>query len=191
MSAHSSIALIEFTSIAAGTFAADAMAKKALLESMRTGTVQPGKFLVLIAGETAEVELAYGAGILAGASAILDDVFLPDADAQVRAALAGKRRDDAYDTLGVLETTTVAAIVRAADAAMKGAEVNLMEMRLADGLGGKGVAYLTGDRSDVEAAVEIASMALAGREGQLCHSITSRVDERVSASLGEASYFSG
>ena len=38
-----------------------------------------------------------------------------------------------------METTTVAAAIHAADAGVKGAEVRLIEIRMADGLGGKGV----------------------------------------------------
>jgi microcompartment protein CcmL/EutN len=59
------------------------------------------------------------------------------------------------DALGVVETTTVAAAIHAADAGIKGAEVRLAEVRLADGLGGKGIVLFSGLVADVEAAVEI------------------------------------
>ncbi len=48
------IALIEFGSIAAGMFAADKMVKRARVELLHAGTVQPGKYLVLVGGGTAE-----------------------------------------------------------------------------------------------------------------------------------------
>jgi len=38
---------------------------------------------------------------------------------------------------------------------MKGANVQLIEIRLANGLGGKGLALFSGDVADVEAAIQI------------------------------------
>ena len=43
MSFTAAIALLEFGSIAAGIEAGDAMVKRAALEIIRTGTVQPGR----------------------------------------------------------------------------------------------------------------------------------------------------
>ena len=57
--------------------------------------------------------------------------------------------------LGVSDTNTVAAFIDAADAGVKGAHVRLLELRLADGLGGKAYLLFGGTVSDVEAAVEI------------------------------------
>jgi microcompartment protein CcmL/EutN len=50
----------------------------------------------------------------------------------------------------------VASAIHAADAGLKGAQVTLWQLRLADGLGGKGIVYFAGLVADVEAAVEIA-----------------------------------
>ncbi|MCK4832114.1 MAG: BMC domain-containing protein, partial [Anaerolineales bacterium] len=50
---------------------------------------------------------------------------------------------------------TVAAAIHAADAGVKGAEVQILEVRLADGLGGKGIVLYTGLVGDVEAAIGI------------------------------------
>ena len=86
-----------------------------------------------------------------------------------------------YESLVVLETSTIAAIVRATDAAVKGAQVEVAELRLGNGLGGRGLAILTGERTDVEAAAEIAGKSLAGRNVTLCHSIISNVHEQFAA----------
>src|SRR3972149_1301902 len=64
---------------------------------------------------------------------------------------------------GVVETHTVAATIEAADAGLKGAHVYLMEVNLADGLGGRAYALFTGAVPDVEAAVSIG----AGRVAQV------------------------
>ena len=88
---------------------------------------------------------------------MLDSVFLPGVHPHVadggRHASAGPQPVDA---LGIIETRTVAAAIAAADAGIKGAEVNLVEVRLADGLGGKGLVFFSGLVHDVEAAVRIA-----------------------------------
>jgi bacterial microcompartment shell protein len=185
------IALIELSSVAAGTYAADRMVKRSPVELRHAGTVQPGKYLILIGGGTAEVEESYREGMQAAPAEILDEVLLPQVHPSVVEALDGKRSFEGYESLVVLETSTIAAIVRATDAAAKGAMVEVAELRLGSGLGGRGLAILTGDRTDVEAAADIASKCLAGRNVTLCHSIISNVHEQIAARLGESSRFFG
>jgi microcompartment protein CcmL/EutN len=150
------LALIELASIAVGIEAGDAMVKRAPVEVLRAGTVHPGRYLVLVSGPLAEVEEAFRAGLEIGESALVDTVLLPNVHAQVVAALRGERRAGIGEALGVVETETVAASIEAADAGVKGAAVELLELRLADGLGGKGYLLFDGAVSDVEAAVAIA-----------------------------------
>jgi microcompartment protein CcmL/EutN len=149
------LALVEFSSIAAGIQAADAMVKRAPIDVIKSGTVQPGKFLVLIGGRVADVEESLAAGRLVGGTSVVDFVYLPQVHAEVVDALGGSRIPETVDSLGVIETTTVAAAIHAADAGVKGAMVHLVEVRLADGLGGKGIVLFSGLVPDVEAAVEI------------------------------------
>ncbi len=149
------LALVEFGSIAAGIQAADAMVKRAPIDVIRTGTVQPGKYLVLIGGMVADVEESLAAGREVGATAVVDYILLPQVHPDVVEAVGGGRVPDVTDSLGVIETTTVAASIHAADAGIKGAEVRLVEVRLADGLGGKGIVLFSGKVADVEAAIEI------------------------------------
>jgi microcompartment protein CcmL/EutN len=149
------LALVEFNSIAAGIEAADAMVKRAPIEVIKSGTVQPGKYLVLIGGTVADVEESLAAGRMVGGSSIVDHVYLPQVHTEVVQAIGGGRLPDLADSLGVIETATVAAAIHAADAGVKGAMVHLVEVRLADGLGGKGIVLFSGLVPDVEAAVDI------------------------------------
>jgi microcompartment protein CcmL/EutN len=149
------LALLEFSSIAAGIEAADAMVKRAPIDVIRSGTVQPGKYLVLIGGEVADVEESLAAGREVGGDAAVDFVYLPQVHPEVVTSIAGGRVPDVTDALGIVETATVAAAIHAADAGIKGAAVRLVEVRLADGLGGKGIVLFSGLVADVEAAVEI------------------------------------
>jgi bacterial microcompartment shell protein len=154
------LALLEFSSIAAGVLAGDAMVKRATLDVIHAGTVQPGRFLVLIGGEVAEVEEALKAGKEAAPDVLTDHIFLPGVHPDVVRALGGGRSPKEDDALGIVETCTVPAAIHAADKGVKGAEVNLMEIRLADGLGGKGIVFFTGLVADVEAALDIVDKAL-------------------------------
>jgi microcompartment protein CcmL/EutN len=151
------LALLEFNSIAAGIMAGDAMVKKAPVDRIQSGTVQPGHYLVLVSGDVASVEEAVNAGRETGQDALRDLIFLPNVHPGVVDGIGGSRQEMAAEALGVIETDSVAAVIGAADAGLKGAEVTLWQLRLADGLGGKGLALFSGLVADVEAAVEIAA----------------------------------
>lgn len=159
------LALLELDSIAAGIEAGDAMAKRAPIDVIRAGTVHPGKYLVLVGGAVADVEEALEAGREVAASSVLDVVLLPNVHPDVVTAIQGSRREAGGEALGIIETATVAAVIEAADAGLKGARVRLLELRLADDLGGKGYLLFDGLVADVEAAVEIGSARVAGSPG--------------------------
>ena len=109
-------------------------------------------------------------GLATGASAVLDHVYLPGVHPHVVDAIAAGRRPRPVEALGVIETRTVAAAIAAADAGIKGAEVNMLEVLLADGLGGHGLVFFDGLVADVEAAVEIGTDAIAGASS-LIHAV--------------------
>ncbi len=151
------LALLEFSSIAAGIEAGDAMVKRAPVSTIQSGTVQPGHYLVLVAGDVASVEEAVAAGRETGQAALRDMLFLPNVHPAVVAALGGQRQMAAEDALGIIETQTVASAIQAADAGVKGAEVALLQLRLADGLGGKGLVFFHGLVADVATAVSLSA----------------------------------
>jgi len=74
------LALLDFSSVATGIQAADAMVKRARIDTIRAGTVQPGRYLVMIGGTVADVEESLAAGREVGgnsvAKLILDEDFL-------------------------------------------------------------------------------------------------------------------
>jgi microcompartment protein CcmL/EutN len=174
------LGLLELDSIAAGIEAGDAMAKKAPIDVIRTGTVHPGKYLVLVGGAVADVEEALDAGREVGAAAVRGIVFLPNVHPDVVAALRGARAEPAGEALGVIETATVAAAIEAADAGVKGARVRLLELRLADDLGGKGYLLFDGPVAEVEAAVEAGTGRVAGTPG-----LVSRVIAQLHGEMAE------
>jgi microcompartment protein CcmL/EutN len=147
------LVLLDFSSIASGIQAADAMVKRAPIHTLLAGTVQPGRYLVLAGGEVADVEESLAAGREVGGASVLDHVFLPNVHPDVVGAITGGRVPEANDALGIVETTTAASAIQAADAGLKSAIVRLVEVRLADGLGGKGIVFYSGVVADVEVAV--------------------------------------
>lgn len=63
--------------------------------------------------------------------------------------------------LGITETFSAASIVMASDAAVKAANVQLLDVRVALGPGGRGYALMIGGMAAVNAAVEAGSTAVA------------------------------
>jgi microcompartment protein CcmL/EutN len=157
------LAIIEFGSVAVGISAGDAMVKRAAVDHIRAGTVQPGRYLVLVAGSVGEVEEAFEAGRMSGRGHILDSMLLADIDERVVDALVGVRLVGDGEALGIVETRGVPAVVEAADVGVKGADVTVREIHLADGLGGKGYVVFNGPISEVETAVDLAVDRSAGR----------------------------
>ena len=183
------LALIEFSSIAVGILAADAMVKKAPIARIVAGTTQPGKYLVMISGEVADVQESLAAGRAAGNDCTLDVVFLPHVHPAVVAAIGGDRVSGPGEALGVIETHQVASTIQVADAGVKGAQVTLREIRLADGLCGKAFCLFQGIVADVEAAVEIGVGALADA-GQLVRQVViSQLHDEMVKNLERTTYF--
>jgi microcompartment protein CcmL/EutN len=164
------IAAVETSSIAQGTVAADAMVKTADVEILELGPLSPGKFWVLIGGDVASVRASFRRGIETAGETLLDSLFIPQIHPLVIQALRGTcpPRDD--DALGVIETLTAASAIVAADRAAKTSDVLLRDLRLSNGLGGKGVLWLSGEVGDVEAAVA-AGRAEAFQKGLLARSV--------------------
>lgn len=152
------IAIVEFDSIATGVFSGDAMVKSSPIGSIYAGTVHPGRYLVLVSGDTASVEVALDTGRDVGDRSVIDSIFLPAVHDDVVAAIVSlvDAADFDGEAAGIIETATVASVVEASDAGVKAAAVALPAVRLADGLGGKGYALFTGPIAEVEEALEAA-----------------------------------
>lgn len=180
------IALLEFDSISAGIVAGDAIVKASPIGSIYAGTVHPGNYLVLVSGDTASVEIALSTGIDAGGDRLADSVFLPDIHPDVTAAIVGGAKEASLseEALGIVETATVAAVIDAADAGVKTADVRVSSIRLADGLGGKGYVLFSGVVAEVEAAVE-AAVARTEPHGTLIRSdLIAQLHEEMADNLG-------
>jgi microcompartment protein CcmL/EutN len=181
---YPAIAVIEFASIAEGIFCTDALLKKAPIAMIKSGTVSHGRYLIIIGGSTASVDESLNEALTLGQASLLDHVFLPDVHPQVHDAILGERGPLKQDALAILETTTVAINIRAAELALKGTEVNLVEMRLADyEMSGKAVSIYNGALHHVEAAMELAGNFLRDRKEFMQHRIISHPHEALTRYL--------
>ncbi len=148
------IACLELNSIALGMHAADEMVKAASVELVFARTTCPGRYLIVITGDTGAVQSALQAGIHAGADMVVDSFVLSAVHEDVIPALSGVCDVARISALGVIETCTSSAGILAADAAAKAANVELLEIRFAAGLAGKAFVVMTGEVSAVSAAVD-------------------------------------
>ncbi len=190
MKQQAALALIELDSIPVGIFTADAMLKEAPVAVLKSGTVHNGKYLVLVGGTVASVELAFTKGIAKGKAHLLDAVFLPNIHSSVYQACLGTRMTCGSDALGAIEMATVSSILRSADAAMKGAQVDLVELRLADDLGGKSIAIYAGKVEEVETAINLSETTLETPEHLLSQTIIPRIDQEIAKQIDGSTYFS-
>lgn len=151
------IALLESSSVAVGIEMTDAILWESDIELLFATHVQPGKYVTLFTGSVEDLRSALrrGAEILRGD--LVDQLLIPQVHPGVCDAL--KREDEPItpgelDALGVIETTTVASCIVAADYALKEAAVDLLELRIANGLGGKSYVTMMGEVSDVRSSVQ-------------------------------------
>lgn len=164
------IGLLELSSIASGFQAVDAMLKTAAVEVLLARTICSGKYLAFLGGDVAAVTSAIEVGMEVSGVAVVDAHVIPRVHEKVFPAISGAVVTDLRGAFGCVETFSVVTGIRAADAAAKAADVDLLELRAAMALGGKCFFTLTGGVAAVEAAVE-AGKQVASEEGLLVNAV--------------------
>lgn len=147
------IGMIELNSIAKGFEVCDVVLKTSEVKLVTSQSICPGKYIVFISGNVAEVQAAVRNGIEAGDRYVVDELVIPSTHEDVFPALYATKNIGDVDALGVIETFSVVSSIFAADAAVKAASVRLIEIRMAMGLGGKAFCAFTGSVADVKAGV--------------------------------------
>ena len=157
------IGLIELSSVAAGLEVADAMLKAANVDLLMNRTICSGKYLILIGGDVASVKASAASGTASAGVYAIDSCVIPNIDPAVFPAITGNVVIQSQEALGIIESFSVSALIEGADAAVKAANVQLVEIRLAMALGGKAFVRLTGNVASVQAAVDVGSAHVASR----------------------------
>ena len=165
-----SVGLIELSSIAAGFSVADSALKAGNVKLMLSRSICSGKYMILIAGDTASVESAIATASECAAGCLIDHIVIPSLHPDVLNAIGRTTPAEPTGALGIFESFNVATLIKAADAAAKTADVTLLEVRLAMALGGKAFCTLTGDVASVQAAVD-AGRAVIAEAGVLVNAV--------------------
>lgn len=152
-----SVGIIELRSIAKGVQASDDALKSAGVRLISSQPVCPGKYELIFTGGLAQVQASMDKIRSFYSSYIIDSVLLGRIDPNVVKALLGAQPEAEKGAVGVIETFSVSSSILAADTAVKASNVDILELRTARGIGGKGIVYLTGEIADVTAAVEAGS----------------------------------
>lgn len=150
---HSCIGFIELKTIAKGLEVTDTLLKKASVRILFANPTSSGKYLTCFYGEVEEVRSALAAGMEMGSKKILDSFLIPSIHPQVIRALQDKISVVAIDALGILETATCAACIVAADTALKTSQVQLIQLHLAKGIGGRAYMIIEGEVGEINAAM--------------------------------------
>jgi len=165
-----SLGLIEMTSIAAGMEAADIMLKTSEVQLILSRTICSGKYMVLIGGDVAAVQAAVDSAAQTCDYALIDTFVIPNVHPDIFPAISGHSGVDHLESLGIIESFSVASLIEGADAAVKASNVKLIEIRLAMALGGKAFCTLTGEVAAVRSAVD-AGAHLISQKGLLVNKV--------------------
>jgi microcompartment protein CcmL/EutN len=148
------IGVIELKSIPKGVEAADAALKSAGIDMVTARPSCPGKYEIVLTGSISNVSAAVAHVNSKFDGYVIDSSIMGRIDEQVIRALFGTQEGVREGSLGLIETFSAASAIKAADIAVKTARVEIYDLRVSRGMGGKGVVMLTGDVGDVTAAVE-------------------------------------
>jgi microcompartment protein CcmL/EutN len=85
---------------------------------------------------------------------VIDQFVIPNVHKTIFPAISGHNEVQMLESLGIVEAYSVASLIEGADAAVKAANVKLIEVRLAMALGGKAFFTITGEVAAVTSAVE-------------------------------------
>lgn len=161
---QSAIAVLEYSSIIRGLFVVDVSTKKAPVTVLMAAPVSHGKFVLLISGGVAEVEEAHCAALEASGEQLVEDILIPQVVRGLGPAIGGQSRPPSpTSSIGMLESSSIAAAVEAADRVMKTAPLAINRFHLGKGIGGKSYFVFSGKLEDVEAGLEVGRELLEAR----------------------------
>jgi microcompartment protein CcmL/EutN len=151
------LGMIELKSVARGIKVTDAICKKAPVDIIQTSAICPGKYMILFSGEVADVEESFKEAELIGRDLLVNQIILPQLHHDIVPAISGTTKVAEFKSVGVIEAFSVSSCVIAADMAAKACDVKMVDIRLANGLGGKGYFVMTGELYDIEEALKVAT----------------------------------
>jgi len=158
------LAMIEYSSIASGILALDTITKTAEVDILAAQIICPGKYMILFSGSLSAINASLEAARKTPSA--IDEFLLGSPHPDIFPALASKKTLPKKTALGLIETHSGSAAIKAADTSAKTAWVTLAEIRIAHGMCGKSTVMFTGELAAVAAALETAKKE-AAEKGQL------------------------
>ena len=150
-----SVGIIEISNITKGYLVCDTILKLTSIKMLSAGSVCPGKFVMVFTGTISSVSHACQHIQESFSEYILDISEFGNIDDRIFDAINGVIDGRLTGAVGIIETYSAASCILAADHALKAANVDIAELRLARGMGGKSFVSLTGTISSVNEAVEV------------------------------------
>lgn len=152
---NKSIGAIEFRSIAKGIEVSNEMIKKSSVEVLYLKSICPGKFLIIIAGETSYINESIDYGLTKGSGYIVDSFVINAVSLDIINGLKNKyKKLESITSIGVVETNKVCAGLRALDKTLKSSDVSLVKLQLSFAIGGKLVYIVSGNLSDLDYGID-------------------------------------
>ncbi len=149
-----SIGAIEFKSIAKGIEVSNDMVKKSFVEVLYLKSICPGKFLIIIAGETSQVKECVDYGLDKGSGYIVDNFIINSVHEDIVNGLKHKYKPiENITSIAVMETSKVCAGIKSLDKTLKSSDVVLLKLQLSFAIGGKLVYIVAGDLSSLEVGI--------------------------------------
>jgi microcompartment protein CcmL/EutN len=161
--------MLEYKSVSAGIQSCDAVMKAADVRLIYSMPVCAGKYIVIVQGDTGAVNAAIEAGREVSPFNIVDSIIIPNLHKDIFPALTASGNVGGINALGSIESYSVSATIIAADIALKTADISMIEIRLAKGLGGKSYFNFTGEVGAVRES-EKASVKYLEENGWLVYS---------------------
>uniref|UniRef100_UPI00289814A8 BMC domain-containing protein n=1 Tax=Proteiniclasticum sp. TaxID=2053595 RepID=UPI00289814A8 len=174
-----SIRLLEFKSIAKGIEVTDALMKGSRVELVLSNAICPGKYITLVTGDLTQVKNAVELGRRLGGIFLIELELIANVHPEILPALSGTAEIDDIDCIGVIETMSCLNSIVTADIARKAANVRLVEVRIARGLGGKGFTILSGEVSAVKRAIEAVHDKFLPMGDILCSTVLSNANKEL------------
>ena len=160
------IGMVEFTIIARGIYVADQMVKISEVEIVTSVSTCPGKYITIVTGDVAAVQSSVALGEQLAEEFFVDSIVVPNVTESVFPAITGATMPEKLDAVGIMESFSLATMIIAADEILKSAELEPIELRLGNGLGGKSYFTFTGEVAAVQTGVDT-GMAIAKEKGLL------------------------
>jgi len=154
------IGLLEFKRISSGIEASNQMIKAADVSLLSAKYICPGKYIVLISGDLSAVKSSVKAGVEVAKKDLMKELVIPKIDKGLIDIIQGKiNKTGEIKALGILEYSSIASGIIAADAAVKAAEIEFLKIVLGMTTAGKSLIIFTGSIEACKQGLNAAELA--------------------------------